>query len=148
MLRVSALVFAIAACLPACTLAGGAVGSTIPDYTPASVAETRDGSVSAGEKIAVVRESDGEEIVGKFRGIDSLGLAVETDQELVTIDPSDVRSVRVARDNHWLEGAAIGLAVDVAFVVFVGTRTAHAYPDTTALGGDHIGSDGVTVGAR
>src|SRR5207249_629673 len=57
-LRGSAIVFVVASCLPACTIAGGAIGSTLPDYTPSSVLGARDGSVHVGEKIAVVRNSD------------------------------------------------------------------------------------------
>lgn len=120
----------------------------MPDYTPASMAEARDGAVGYGERIAVVRDSDGARFVGTFRGVDSLGLEVETDRELIAIEPSDVRGVSVARSNYWLEGAMVGLAADIAVVVLVGTRISHAYPDTRSVGSIHIGSDGVTVGAH
>jgi len=140
--------FALACLVPSCTLAGGAIGSAVPKYSPASVGEARDGIVKVGERIAVVRASDGVEVVGKFRGLDAAGLEVDTDERLVTIDPSDVRSMSIALGNHWTEGAALGLAVDVAVAVWAGTRLAQAYPDTSSIGNIHVGADGVTVGAH
>ena len=73
---------------------------------------------------------------------------MDTGSRLVSIDLSDVRSVSVAHGSYWLEGAALGLAVDVTVALLVGTRLAHSYPDTSSFGNVHIGSDGVTVGAR
>lgn len=143
-----AAALALASLAPSCTLAGGAIGSAVPDYTPASVGEARDGIVNVGERISVVRASDGLELVGKYRGLDASGLQVDTGARLVTIDPSDVRSMSVARGSHWKEGAALGLAIDVAVVIWAGTRLSEAYPDTSSVGNVHIGSDGVTVGAR
>lgn len=134
--------------VPSCTLAGGAIGSAVPDYMPASVGEARDGVVNMGERVSIVRASDGVEVVGKYRGIDAAGIEVDTGERLVTIDPSDVRSMSVARGSHWKEGAALGLAVDVAVVIWAGTRMSDAYPDTSSVGNVHVGSDGVTVGAR
>jgi hypothetical protein len=137
----------IACSTSACTLAGGAIGSAFPRYSPASVGEAKDGIVGDGEKVAVVRGSDGAEIVGRFRGFDARGLEVDTGAGLVAVDPSDVRSVSVLQGSHWLEGAALGFAVDVTVALIVGPRLAELYPDTSQLGRIHIGSDGVTVGA-
>jgi hypothetical protein len=120
----------------------------VPNYTPASVGEARDGIVNTGEKISVVRASDGVEVVGKFRGVDAAGLEVDTGDKLVTVDPSDVRSIAVAHGNYWMQGAALGLAVDVAVAVWAGTRLAEYYPDTSGIGNIHVGADGVTVGAH
>lgn len=143
-----AWLFALVSFLPSCTLAGGFVGSTIPDYRPATVGEARDGALTVGSRVAVVRESDGAEIVGKFRGVDAAGFEVATDDRLVAVDPSDIRSVSVANGTYWFEGAAVGLAADVAFAILLGSTLANRYPDTSAVGNIHVGSDGVTVGAR
>jgi hypothetical protein len=110
--------------------------------------EARDGAIDSGDRIAVVRASDGAEFVGKFRGVDATGLQVDTREALVTIPPSDVRSMSVARGNYWLEGAVAGLVLDVTVLLLYGTRLARSYPDTSSFGNIHIGSDGVTVGAH
>jgi hypothetical protein len=143
-----AAALALACFAPSCTLVGAGIGSTMPDYSPASVGEARDGIVNVGERIAVVRSSDGVEVVGKYRGLDAAGLEVDTDDRLVTIDPADVKSISVARGTYWKEGAVIGLAVDVAVAIWVGTRLSNAYTDTSSVGNLHVGSDGVTVGAH
>jgi len=120
----------------------------VPNYTPASVGQARDGILNVGERVSVVRASDGVEVVGRFRGLDAAGLEVDTRERLVTIDPSDVRSISVAQGTYWMQGAAIGLAVDVAVAIWAGTRLAPLYPDTSSIGNIHIGSDGVTVGTN
>src|SRR5436190_185045 len=81
-LRLIAISFALGL-LPSCTLAGGAIGSTVPDYTPATVEDAREGSVNVGEKVAVVRASDGQRFVGAFRGANAVGLSVDTGHEVV-----------------------------------------------------------------
>jgi hypothetical protein len=143
-----AVAFVFAGLLPSCTLAGGFVGSQVPSYTPASVGDARDGLVNDGERVSVVRASDGAEVVGTYRGLDAAGLEIDAGDRLVSIDPSDVRSVSVSHGTYWAQGAAIGLALDVAVAIWAGTRLAPYYPDTSGIGNIHIGSDGVTVGAR
>jgi hypothetical protein len=138
----------LASLVPSCTLAGGAIGSTVPNYAPVSVRDARDGIVGIGEEISIVRASDGVEVAGKFRGLDAAGLEVDTGDRLVTIDPSDVRSMSIAQGTYWTQGAAIGLAVDVAIAVWAGTRLGSPYPDTSSAGNVHVGADGITVGAH
>lgn len=134
--------------VPACTIVGGGIGSTIPDYRPATVDDANSGMINVGERVAVVRASDGYEYMGRFQGADAVGIRVETDHALVTIERSDVRSMAVARGSHWLEGGAMGFAADVTVALLVGTHLARGLPDTSSVGNFHIGSDGVTVGAR
>jgi len=146
--RPALFVLAVANAVSGCTLAGGLVGSSVPEYTPTSIESARDGMVSNGERVAVVRASDGARFVGAFRGVDSGGIEIQTDDALVSVETWDVQGLSVARGNYWLEGALIGLAIDITVVVVARSETSHAYPDTSTFGNIHIGSDGVTVGGR
>jgi hypothetical protein len=128
-----------------CAIIGAGIGSTIPKYEPLS-REPFIEQASMGQKMHAVRASDGREFSGRYEGVYDEKLWIGTPSGSSSIDAHDVKSARVAADDHWLEGFFIGLGVDVAVITIVGANLRYFFPKSNSQ--VHVGADGVDVAGR
>lgn len=141
---IGAMALGLAALLSStgCAILGAGIGSTIPKYEPLSE-EPIVKEASLGQRVRVVRASDGHEFAGRYAGVYDEKLWIATPEGASAVDAHDVKSARVASGDHWLEGFVVGLGVDLAVLTIVGSNLRYFFPRTGS--NVSVGADGVNV---
>lgn len=140
-----ALGLAVVLTCPGCAILGAGIGSTIPKYEPLSD-EPLVEEASLGQRVRVVRASDGREFAGRYGGVYDEKLWLTTPTGSSSVDARDVKSARVASGDHWLEGFFVGLGVDVVVLTVVGSNLRYFFPKTNS--NVSVGADGVNVAGQ
>jgi hypothetical protein len=128
-----------------CAILGAGIGSTIPRYEPLSEEPIIE-EASLGQRVRVVRASDGREFAGRYAGVYDEKLWIATPGGSASVDAGDVKSARVASGDHWIEGFFIGLGVDVVVLTVVGSNLRYFFP--RADRNVSVGAAGVDVAGQ